>query len=106
MSTISELLIKIGADSSGLRKELGESKTAINQTFGDVKPLDTMQGALTSTTSKVEGLIGSFTKFAGVVAGGFGLTSLKFNTVEELVRAIGLPKCKICTHCFDGSSHE
>ena len=36
----------------------------------------------------------------------FGLTSLKFNTVEELVRAIGLPKCKICTHCFDGSSHE
>lgn len=76
LSTISELLIKIGADSSGLRKELGESKTAINQTFGDVKPLDTMQGALTSTTSKVEGLIGSFTKFAGVVAGGFGLTSL------------------------------
>lgn len=76
LSTISELLIKIGADSSGLRKELGESKTAINQTFGDVKPLDTMQGALTSTTSKVEGLIGSFTKFAGVVAGGFGLTLL------------------------------
>lgn len=76
MSTISELLIKIGADSSGLRKELGESKTAINQTFGDVKPLDTMQGALTSTTSKVESLIGSFTKFAGVAAGGFGLTSL------------------------------
>ena len=76
LPTISELLIKIGADSSGLRKELGESKTAINQTFGDVKPLDTMQGALTSTTSKVEGLIGSLTKFAGVVAGGFGLTSL------------------------------
>ena len=34
----------------------------------------------------------------------FGLTSLKFNTVETLVEAIGLPKCKICTHCFDGSS--
>ena len=35
----------------------------------------------------------------------FGLTSLKFNTIETLVKAIGLPKCKICTHCFDGSSH-
>ena len=35
----------------------------------------------------------------------FGLTSLKFNTLEILVEAIGLPKCKICTHCFDGSSH-
>jgi amidophosphoribosyltransferase len=35
----------------------------------------------------------------------FGLTSLKFNTIEDLVEAIGLPKCKLCTHCFDGSSH-
>lgn len=34
----------------------------------------------------------------------FGLTSLKFNPLETLVKAIGLPKCKICTHCFDGSS--
>ena len=35
----------------------------------------------------------------------FGLTSLKFNSVETLIEAIGLPKCKVCTHCFDGSSH-
>ena len=35
----------------------------------------------------------------------FGLTSLKFSTIETLIEAIGLPKCKICTHCFDGSSH-
>ena len=35
----------------------------------------------------------------------FGLTTLKFNTVEALVKAIGLPKEKICTHCFDGSSY-
>lgn len=35
----------------------------------------------------------------------YGLTSLKFSTVETIVKAIGLPKCKICTHCFDGSSH-
>lgn len=34
-----------------------------------------------------------------------GLTSLKFNTVEELVEAIGLPKERICTHCFDGTSY-
>ena len=35
----------------------------------------------------------------------FGLTSLRFNTIETLIRSIGLPKCKVCTHCFDGSSH-
>ena len=34
-----------------------------------------------------------------------GLTSLRYNSLETLVGAIGLPKCKICTHCFDGSSH-
>lgn len=34
----------------------------------------------------------------------FKLNSLKFNTIETLIKAIGLPKCKVCTHCFDGSS--
>ena len=31
------------------------------------------------------------------------LTTLKFNKLETLVKAIGLPKCKLCTHCFDGT---
>lgn len=34
----------------------------------------------------------------------FGLSSLKFNPIETLVSSIGLPKEKLCTHCFDGSS--
>ena len=38
------------------------------------------------------------------IAAEFGLTSLKFNTIETLIEAIGLPRCKVCTHCFDGSS--
>ena len=33
-----------------------------------------------------------------------GLTTLKFNTIEQMIEAIGLPKCQVCTHCFDGSS--
>ena len=32
------------------------------------------------------------------------LSSLKFSSLETLVESIGLPKCQICTHCFDGSS--
>lgn len=35
-----------------------------------------------------------------------GLDSLRFCTLETLIDAIGLPKCKVCTHCFDGSSYE
>ena len=34
-----------------------------------------------------------------------GLTSVIFNKIETLIHAIGLPKCKVCTHCFDGSSY-
>ena len=82
MSTISELLIKIGADNSGFTKALGDTKQQISQTFSDVSPLNTMQGALTDTTGKVEALLGSFTKFAAVAAGGFGLTSLISASVE------------------------
>ena len=46
-----------------------------------------------------------YCRMVEVIRENFGLTSLKFNTVDNLVKAIGLPKCKICTHCFDGSSH-
>lgn len=35
----------------------------------------------------------------------FGLTSLKFNRLDTLIRSIGLPKCRICTHCFDGTGY-
>ena len=38
------------------------------------------------------------------IATELGLTTLKFNTIEQLIEAIGLPKCQVCTHCFDGSS--
>ena len=38
------------------------------------------------------------------IAEKFGLNSLKFTKLETLIRAIGLPRNQICTHCFDGSS--
>lgn len=33
------------------------------------------------------------------------LTTLKFQHLDDLVEAIGLPKEKLCTHCWDGSSY-
>ncbi len=33
------------------------------------------------------------------------LTSLKYQKLDDLVDAIGLPKEKLCTHCWDGSSY-
>jgi amidophosphoribosyltransferase len=33
------------------------------------------------------------------------LTSLQYQKLEDLVAAIGLPKEKLCTHCWDESSY-
>jgi len=33
-----------------------------------------------------------------------GVDTLKFNTLDAIAKSIGLPKERICTHCFDGSS--
>lgn len=33
------------------------------------------------------------------------LSSLKYQCLEDLVAAIGLPKERLCTHCWDGSSY-
>ncbi|MBQ8608159.1 MAG: amidophosphoribosyltransferase [Bacteroidaceae bacterium] len=45
-----------------------------------------------------------YKRLVQMIAERFNLSSLRFNTLETLVKAIGLPKCKVCTHCFDGSS--
>ncbi len=39
------------------------------------------------------------------IARRLGLTTVKFAKLESLVESIGLPKCEVCTHCFDGSSY-
>ncbi|MBQ0022925.1 MAG: amidophosphoribosyltransferase [Prevotellaceae bacterium] len=38
------------------------------------------------------------------IAKRLNLDSLKFSKLETIVEAIGLDKCQVCTHCFDGSS--
>ena len=45
-----------------------------------------------------------YEKMVEIIRERLGLTSLKFNTLETLIEAIGLPKCKVCTHCFIGST--
>ena len=32
------------------------------------------------------------------------LTTLKYQRLDDLVKAIGLPKEKLCTYCWDGKS--
>jgi len=39
------------------------------------------------------------------IAGNLALDSLIYQRLDDLVEAIGLPKKKLCTHCWDGSSY-
>ena len=34
-----------------------------------------------------------------------GADTLKFQKLDDLVKAIGLPKEELCTHCWDNSSY-
>jgi amidophosphoribosyltransferase len=38
------------------------------------------------------------------IAKNLGIDSLMFQDLDDLVEAIGLPKERLCTHCWDGSS--
>ena len=29
-------------------------------------------------------------------------TTLRYHDLNDMVKSIGLPKCKLCTYCFDG----
>jgi amidophosphoribosyltransferase len=44
-------------------------------------------------------------KMVAKVAENLDLDSLMYQRLDDLVKAIGLPKEKLCTHCWDGSSY-
>lgn len=45
-----------------------------------------------------------YNRLVAEIAKRLNLDSLMFSTLEDLIAAIGLPKERVCTHCFDGSS--
>jgi len=46
-----------------------------------------------------------YQRMVAEIARRLGLTTLKFAKLEDLIASIGMPKCKVCTHCFDGTSY-
>ena len=46
-----------------------------------------------------------YTRMVNEIVHRLGLTTCKFNKIESLVQSIGLPKSRLCTHCFDGSGY-
>ena len=81
MSTILELQIKIGADSSGLSSSLNQAKSDIDKTFA-VNPIKEMNTAVNNLNSSVSGLIGKFNGLVGLAAGGFGISAAIQSAVD------------------------
>ncbi len=44
-------------------------------------------------------------KMVAIIRDRLKLTTLQFQKLDDLVQAIGLPKERLCTHCWDGSSY-
>lgn len=46
-----------------------------------------------------------YTEMVNIMCRHLQLTTLKFQRLDDLIEAIGLPKCDLCTHCWDNSSY-
>ena len=73
------------------------TRRVIQDFEGENPSLETLSKYATTGTHEYQRMVDE-------IARRLQLTTLKFSSIEALVKAIGLPKEKICTHCFDGSS--
>lgn len=95
MSTIADLLIKIGADSSGLNSELKNAKGQIDKTF-EPSPIKGFTDAINGTSASVEGFASKVAKAAALAGAGFGFAQLISGAVEagsrihDLTEAMGI----------------
>ena len=71
------------------------ARRVINTLEGGEPGEEVLREYITAGTPRYEKMVEAIRK-------NLGLTSLKYQTIEGLVEAIGLPKEKICTYCFDG----
>lgn len=78
---------------AGATTTLDEAHTAENMDI----PEDRLMAYATTGTPEYQHMVAE-------IARRLNLDSLRFTTIETIIEAIGLPKCQVCTHCFDGSS--
>ena len=71
------------------------SRKAIKQLNGDEKDLEEYAD---QTSDKYRAMVEQIAK-------DLGIDSLMYKNLDDLVEAIGLPKERLCTHCWDGSSY-
>lgn len=79
--------------STRTRKELA-ARRAIRKVFGPKKKINA-EKFFDETTPEYKKMVECIRKELGV-------TSLKYQSIKEMVQAIGLPKERLCLHCWNG----
>lgn len=80
-TTIADLEVRIGADSNKFKQELQKVETQVGKAF-NVNPINEFSTSVDSVTGRVGSLVSKFTAIAGIMAGGFGLTSMIEGSVK------------------------
>lgn len=80
-TTIADLEVRIGADSNQFKQELQKVETQVGKAF-NVNPINEFSTSVDSVTGRVGSLASKFTAIAGIMAGGFGLTSMIEGSVK------------------------
>lgn len=80
-TTIADLEVRIGADSNQFKQELQKVETQVGKAF-NVNPINEFSTSVDSVTGRVGSLVSKFTAIAGIMAGGFGLTSMIEGSVK------------------------
>ena len=80
-TTIADLEVRIGADSNQFKQELQKVETQVGKAF-NVNPINEFSTSVDSVTGRVGSLVSKFTAIAGIMAGGFGLTSIIEGSVK------------------------
>lgn len=93
LELITRRVIKDLETHSSTTTKLDDAHTAQNV---DV-PADRIKAYATTDSPEYKAMVAEIAKR-------LNLDTLKFSKLETIVEAIGLDKCRICTHCFDGSS--
>ena len=81
ISTIAELLVKIGANNDGLKSKLSESESAIQKALS-ANPVTAFTDSISGVTNGISGVIGKMSGLVALTAGGFGLGAIIDNAVN------------------------
>ncbi len=85
----------------GFTSSKSDLELITRQIIKDFEGRDDAKLNLYSTTGTQE-----YQNMVKEIARRLNLTTLQFCKIEHLIESIGLPKCKVCTHCFDGSGYD